>query len=232
MKKRLYLYKPVYMQLLNVHSHQSGGKDELAIQNVYRHFDKIKAGSYYSVGLHPWFITSNWPAELALLEAAATQTNILAIGETGLDKNCSTNFSLQEEVFVKQIQLANRLQKPLIIHCVKAFSELQNLLRVHNEKSPVIFHGFNKSYEVARSLINNGYYLSFGKALQKPSLQQVLQQLPLSQVFFETDDSTISVQQIYALAAAALSIEENSLFLQVQKNAQQVFGDALKDLYE
>lgn len=180
---------------------------------------------YCSAGLHPWYITdAAWKQELALLTAVSNQKNIVAIGECGLDKICSTDFVLQQTVFAAQVQLANTVNKPLIIHCVKAYDEVLQLLQQRQNKVPVIFHGFNKSKELAMQLISRGYYLSFGRALEQLHLQSVLAALPVEKIFLETDDAAISIENSYNLAAAALQIDVNAFSLQLQKNAALVFG--------
>lgn len=153
--------------------------------------------------------------------------NVLAIGECGLDKVCSTDFTLQQNAFTQQIIAAARVNKPLIIHCVKALEEVQFLLQQQKVKVPVIFHGFNKSRELALQLVDKGYYLSFGKALQLPAMQQVLASVPLQQFFLETDDAEMPIDNIYAVAAKALQIDINTLSLQLRKNVAAVFGNAV-----
>lgn len=208
---------------INIHSHHAG--TGTVIQNYYSGFAAIPATGYYSAALHPWYITEIvWQQELALLTAVSNQKNIVAIGECGLDKICDTNFVLQQTVFAAQIQLANTISKPLIIHCVKAYDEVLEALRQQQNKMPVIFHGFNKSKELAMQLIHKGYYLSFGGALAQPHLQTVLAALPVEKIFLETDDAAVSIENIYKLAAAALQIDINALSLQLQKNTELVFG--------
>ncbi len=210
---------------INIHSHRFAATGEWVLQNRYQHFEKIHAGNWYSLGLHPWYIDSvNWPQQMEALLQYSNQNNVLAIGECGLDKVCTTDFNLQQQVFSKQIDLANALGKPLIIHCVRAFEEILLLLKKNKVQVPVIFHGFNKSKALAQQLVSNGYYLSFGKALQLPAMQQVLAGIPLSQVFLETDDADIAIENIYTLAATALQIDINALSLQLKKNAAVVFG--------
>lgn len=177
------------------------------------------------MGLHPWYIDAlHWPQQMEQLHQYSTGNRVVAIGECGLDKVCTTAFSLQQEVFGRQISLANTMGKPLIIHCVRAFAEVQWWLQKNKVQVPVIFHGFNKSTTLAQQLTSKGYYLSLGKGLQLPAVQNMLKAVPLQQVFLETDDSTIGIEKIYALAADALQIDVNTLSLQIKKNAAAVFG--------
>jgi Tat protein secretion system quality control protein TatD with DNase activity len=85
----------------------------------------------------------------------------------------------------------------------------------------------NKNKVLAQQLAGKGYYLSFGKALQLPAMQQVLASIPLQQFFLETDDAAFSSEMVYALAAQALSIDVNTLSLQIKKNAATVFGSTV-----
>nr|WP_294906231.1 TatD family hydrolase [uncultured Lacibacter sp.] len=214
---------------INVHTHHAQPVEGIiSIGNLYKNFDTIEAGSLYSVGLHPWFITAEtWQQQFQTAKEKCRLQNIVAVGEAGLDKVCTTDFALQQTVFAAHIQLANELQKPLIVHCVRAHSEAISLLKQHNIKVPVLFHGFTKSKELALQLMAQGYYLSFGHGLMKENLRTVLAALPLEQVLLETDNSTATIQEIYSLAASAFQIDEDSLSLQLSKNAAKVFGEII-----
>jgi TatD DNase family protein len=154
--------------------------------------------------------------------------NVVAVGEAGLDKVCTTDFVLQQTVFSAHIQLANELQKPLIVHCVRAHAEAIQLLEKNKVKVPVLFHGFTKSKELALQLMAQGYYLSFGHGLMKNNLRAVFAALPLDQLLLETDNSSASIEEIYTLAAKAFQIDEESLSLQLSKNAAKVFGAVIQ----
>lgn len=212
---------------INIHSHQPPQTNEFVIKNLYNHFEQTVTGGNYSIGLHPWYLTeTTWIDEIKILELYSINKNVLAIGECGLDRICTTGFLLQQKVFAAQIVLANKINKPLIIHCVKAYDEVVQLLQQNNNRVPVIFHGFNKNKVLAQQLINKGFYLSFGKALQQPAIQELIKLLPAEKIFFETDDTAINIEEVYASAAQALQIDINSLSLQIKKNAVTVFGDA------
>lgn len=181
----------------------------------------------YSIGLHPWYITEPlWKLQLQELKKWSAHKQVLAIGECGLDKVCSTDFLLQQEVFREQINWANEIQKPLIIHCVKAYEQCIQQLTKQKCKVPVIFHGFNKSKELAQQLVRNGYYISAGNSIAQEKMKEVLQSVPVEFLFLETDDTGNSIKKIYELATAILQIDLDSLCLQLQKNAASVFGAA------
>lgn len=212
---------------INIHTHQPPSAGVWALQNLGENHSGTTAPGCYSAGIHPWFIDPlHWEKQLDTLRSNSQFPGVLAIGECGLDKACTIPFSLQETLFTAQVQWANNIGKPLIIHCVRAWEEL--LLLLQPNRVPVIFHGYNKNKILAKRIIGMGYYISLGKALQKPAMRQVLAALPPDRVFLETDDSGLPIQRIYDWAADALAIGHNSLVLQIQKNAEAVFGAAVQ----
>jgi TatD DNase family protein len=214
---------------INIHTHHTKPVEGIiSIGNLYKDFDAIETDSFYSVGLHPWYLAAEtWETQFEVVKEKSRLKNVVAIGEAGLDKVTETDFQLQQTVFSKHIQLANEVQKPLIVHCVRAHAEVIALLKQIPVQVPVIFHGFNKSKELAQQLISLGYYLSFGKGLEKEGLREVMAALPRAKIFLETDNSNASIAEIYTHAAVAFQIDEESLSLQLQKNAATVFGAAL-----
>ncbi len=207
---------------INIHTHQPVSANETAIANFYENFERVTVKGLFSIGLHPCF-----PAHAGLekVKQWSTHPAVIAIGECGLDKICTTDFLLQQKIFEQQVQLAKSLQKPLIIHCVKAWDEVLKILQAC--KVPVVFHGFNKSKELALQLTAKGYYISFGKALEQDRIKQILPMLPAQHILLETDMAEMPISTIYEWAAAAMAIDLNSLSLQIEKNAVAVFGNKI-----
>jgi TatD DNase family protein len=206
---------------LHTHHHRAG---QLALINRYKAFDALSKESIYTVGLHPWYLNEHAEEAFEQLSKAAKQRNVLAIGECGLDKVCDTDFELQIAYFERQITLAKSLNKPLIIHCVRAFEEVMAVLKNNQVAVPVIFHGFNKNAQLAKRLVDQGYYLSFGKHLKNEGVRDVLRSIPMERVFLETDDSILSIAEVYALAADALGISLENLAHHIEANVHSVFG--------
>lgn len=123
-----------------------------------------------SVGLHPWRVGADWREKVALVRSAALSDRVWAIGECGLDKVRGGSFSLQQEAFRAQMLLAEELQKPVVIHCVKAFDELlalrQELVRTAqkagHQPQPWVVHGFRGNPHQAKQLMTKGLLFSFG----------------------------------------------------------------------
>lgn len=211
---------------LDIHRHAAIAapqKDVLTLFNLYAGFLSASAEKCYSFGLHPWYIT-NLSTDMEGLTKAANAKNVKAIGECGLDAIKGGPFELQVAAFEAQIQLANNLDKPLIIHCVKAFPQVLSLLtKAH---VPVVFHGFNKKLTVASEIIEKGYYLSFGAALLNPqtAASRVFAEIPLNRVFLETDAAEMDIRDIYKAASRIRKIEADAIILQVQENFKNVFN--------
>ena len=221
------LQEEIIALFFDIHTHAAVPDGVWGLRNLRETDLPEPASGLYSMGVHPWYADPlHWKKQLESLRVASRSPRVLAIGECGLDKCCQTPFPLQETVFAAQVEWANRLGKPLLIHCVRAWEELLQLLSMEKNKVPVIFHGFVKNAALARRLTDKGYYVSLGKALEKPAMQQVLRGLPADRFFLESDDAGLPVSQVYQWAAAALAIEPNSLALQIQQNVNAVFSTA------
>ncbi|MDO8998399.1 MAG: TatD family hydrolase [Bacteroidota bacterium] len=209
---------------INIHTHQEIHDAKIEVVNL--DVDSNEKTIQYTYGLHPWYLDKKtFRSKLSTLAIVANEKRCLAIGECGLDKICDVDFSLQEDAFVEQIIIANKINKPLIIHCVKAFNEVINCLNLNNNKVPVIIHGFNNNENIARVMVNEGYYFSFGKALlgYDSNAAKAIKNVGRKNFFLETDDSEFSIKYIYKKAAELLGIDEEILQQQVQSNFENVF---------
>ena len=173
---------------LDVHSHtQHSTSDTLVIRNQYPL--TADTSEPFSVGIHPWFL-NDFEAQWNALIPLAQHFNCWAIGECGLDKNVTSHLPLQQEIFLRHIELAESLELPLIIHCVKAYAEVIQLRKRTHSQQLWILHGFRKNLKVAQELIAHGIAISFGTPLlYSYQLQEVFKKIPPEYRFFESDDS-------------------------------------------
>lgn len=214
----------------NIHSHFAAGKDEIVIQNLYGNYHSMAPTGYFSLGIHPMHLTPDPAKQYDALLRWAGDARVWAVGECGLDRRATSEFALQSSVFSLQIRLANELRKPLIIHCVRAWEDIFRLLEKERFRLPVIFHGFNKTLDMAQRIVSMGYYLSFGQLLEKDRLQEVFRLIPKEFVFLETDAMPVPIASIYTLAAQTAGITLSSLCLQINANARNVFGEKCTSL--
>lgn len=214
------------MQFFNLHTHKySNSPNILELVNQYPwEFDA--AIPNYSIGIHPWHIQENrLESDLKIIEAKLQLKECLAIGECGLDKRIEIPLELQIGVFEKQIQLAEKYQKPLVLHLVAAFDELIAIKKRMQITVPVIIHGFSKNQQVAKQLIDNGFYLSFGKyLLRNPELETVFQSIPDDKFFLETDTMEETLDEVYNLAANYKKINLPDLKEIINSNFNFVFN--------
>ncbi len=117
--------------------------------------------------------------------------NIVAIGEVGLDYYWDTSFKdIQKEVFAKQVKLANRLSLPLVIHDRDAHKDTFDILKEHNQTSPVLFHCFSGSVEFMRECTNAGWYIALGGVVtfkNAVKMKEVAKCTPIEKLVLETD---------------------------------------------
>lgn len=214
------------MQYFNLHTHQYTNDAEiLELVNQYpQEFDE--SISNYSIGIHPLFIDeSRLESDFEILEKKAGLPECLAIGECGLDKRSETAFEIQLGVLERQFLIAEKFQKPVVIHCVHAFQELEEMKKRLKLTTPVIIHGFSKKEQLAKQLLNNGFYLSFGKNLLKnPELESVFINTPDDRFFLETDMVEEGIHEVYALAAKYKKITLTDLQQIISNNFNTVFN--------
>jgi TatD DNase family protein len=213
------------MKFFNLHTHKFTNQDTvLELVNQYpQEFDA--AIPFYSIGIHPWYIDEQrLEADLQMIESKLQEPNCLALGECGLDKRIDIPLALQQIVFEGQLLLAQHYKKPVVIHCVAAFQEVIALKKRLKITVPMIIHGFSKNKQVAKELIDNGFYISFGKyLLRNPELEVVFVSIPNDRFFLETDTVEEGIEEVYALAAQYKKWSMDELKQQIKSNFVTVF---------
>lgn len=213
------------MQFFNLHTHHyTNNPTILELVNQYPwEFDE--SIPQYSIGIHPWYIKEErLESDLKIIEEKLQLPECLALGECGLDKRIEVPLPLQIAVFERQIALAEQYQKPLVLHLVAAFDELIAIKKRMKVTVPMIIHGFSKNEQLAKQLVDNGFYLSFGKyLLRNPELQSVFQSVPNNKFFLETDTVEETIDEVYALAAKYKNIKMDDLVEMVHSNFKTIF---------
>ena len=195
---------------VDIHTHRLPQVPGTAIANCYPETFSPQSGGWYSVGIHPWHIGRSGgehsgvegavASRVCGLEELVRHPQVLAVGEAGLDKLADAPMDLQVEVFRCQACLAEEVGKPLVIHLVKAVDEL---LKVKRDLRPS----------------NPCFYLSFGEKYQEAALCRV----PADRLFIETDESEVSIGELYARAAEVRGISPEELGETLRRNVCKVF---------
>jgi TatD DNase family protein len=215
---------------IDFHTHQNKNKseiqtvfnlviptDEEAIENF--NLENFSENQLFSAGIHPYFINPiQIDFQFELLRQVAVNQQVRFIGECGLDRLRGASLALQEQVFIKQIRLAEELRKPLVIHCVRCFSELFSIKKIIRPKIPMVVHGYQSNLEIAQQLLAKGFYFSLGKAVFLENIQELIKILPLEKLFLETDDEAIEIDKIYETVAHLKGISIEELSQQIQDN--------------
>ena len=172
-------------------------KHVLAVGVTLRRYEQIMDAlkSFESVslscGVHPLDLDDE-PFDFERLLCLAADPKVVAIGETGLDYYYSAeNKSLQQAVFAKQIDIANQLNKPVIVHTRSAREDTIALLKQHHaEKCGGVLHCFTENWEMAKQALDLGFYISISGIVtfkNAEDLREVVRKIPLDRLLVETD---------------------------------------------
>ena len=198
-------------------------------------------------GIHPWqahTASLDWQEKLASLLGKFPQASI---GECGLDSWISApSLEIQRPVFIDHLRLARELDRPLTIHCLKAWGALFDAFAEAPPPTRFLIHSFGGSIETARRLLPLGAFFSFsGHFLhsRKSAVLDVFRQLPADRILLETDAPNMipppkiithplpenhnhpaNLPAIGHALAAALDISPGELADLTRRNAQHFFG--------
>ena len=187
---------------LDIHTHHPAPQPLGVISTSIHDFNPVD-GQLYSVGIHPWTTADSSPTldDWQKLENIAALPCVVAIGECGIDKIKGGHMYKQVNVMNRQIQISEKLGKPLIVHDVKAHDIIVGLRRDLEPKQNWLVHGFRAKPTVAKMLTDAGIYLSIGQQFNPASFASI----PRDMLLAETDESPLSIEEI--IAAIAREIE-------------------------
>ena len=163
-------------------------REAVDIANKYPHV-------FATCGISPNDIGENVDSELDKVEELAKSDKVVAIGEIGLDYHWNKeNKEAQKELFIKQIDIANRLNKPIIIHTRDAVMDTIEILKSHPVQNTGIFHCCPLNQELIKEGLKLGYYISFSGVITfknaKPN--EAVGIVPLDRILIETDSPYMS----------------------------------------
>ena len=146
-------------------------------------------GVYATVGLHPENIDEN-AGSVEFVEKYAVNEKVVAIGEIGLDYHYGGNKELQKEIFIKQIEIANKNKLPVAIHSRDADMDMLSILKEHKIENRFVMHCFSSSVEVLKEMIKLDAYISLAGPVtfkNARSLIDVAKLIPEDRLMVETD---------------------------------------------
>lgn len=165
--------------------------DSASINNMLDLCKEYPNICYPMFGLHPTSVKENYKKEIEVLEKFLEKNKFIAIGETGIDLYWDKTF-LQEQiiVFKYQIELAKKMDLPLVIHIRESFKEVFKVLdELYDEKLKGVFHCFSGTQEDAEKAISYGFKLGIGGVVtfKNSSLGEIVKNTNLKHILLETD---------------------------------------------
>jgi len=172
-------------------------KEAFKVVDLAQKYDSV----YAAIGLHPGELFSKNYEEilndLEEIEELAKNKKVVAIGEIGLEYRGLENDDFkqkQKEIFLRQLSMAERVKKPVMIHCRKAYEDLiktltsYHELQTTNHKLIGVVHCFTGRLSQAKKLLDLGFFISFtGVITYARDYDNVIREVPLERMLLETD---------------------------------------------
>jgi TatD DNase family protein len=255
------------MKLLDIHAHLNFPeydtdreqlidelkKEELGVINVGTNIvtsrevvslAETNRNMWATVGIHPHDASES--ADLVALEDLATSNRVVAIGECGLDYFRLDNESQkldQEKLFIAQIKLAIRMDKPLMLHIREAYEDVLTILNRYPEVRAHA-HFFAGNLETAKQYLNRGCTISFtGVVTFTGAYDEVIRHVPLESLMIETDapyvapvpyrgqrNSPLYVSEVAKRIAELKNVTQEEVISASIINAKRVFGLPVAEL--
>lgn len=182
---------------------------------------------YITLGIHPSEVDNYNDSDLEYIEKNLENPKVVGIGEIGLDYYwVSNNKSQQKELFIKQIKIAKKYNKPVIIHSRDSIDDIYEILKNEYEEKhfKIIMHCFSENTEWALKFINIGSVLGIGGALtfsKSSELRELVKNIDLKHIILETDSPYMTPvpyrgkrnepKNVFLVAEKIAEIKEKSL---------------------
>lgn len=190
------------------------------------HLGQEKNHKLFTIGMHPWWTESRPDqAQKASLRQLLSQPACLAMGEMGLDNLKGPALSLQMEILSDLLEIAAEMQKPVIIHCVRAFDQLIQLKKAFPSIHNWCIHGYGRHAQLAKQLTREGFYLSLMPGFPDHKYAEIIKTIPLDRFFLETDSMPdVAIDEIYFRISKIMGWDLEHLCSQINQNAHAFFG--------
>lgn len=204
------------MNIIDIHTHvlpQEPGTALVCIGCGPIPDGALEQGHLFSAGLHPWDVTDSFENQLDILQKLLANPQVLVVGECGFDALKGPSHELQEQAFIRQVELSEQFGKPMILHVVRDFDSVIRLRKQFKPTQPWLIHGFRGGPAQMNQLYAQGILVSFGLKHNPDALRQV----PSNRLFLETDGNETIVQTIF-LASALRATSPETIQYQITQN--------------
>ena len=241
------------------------GAESKTSERAVKMAEEYKEGVYAVIGLHPSHLVEqdveykeneeivkykSKPEEFdyGFYLNLAKNKKVVGIGECGLDYFRTSDESFKEkqkEVFIKHLELAKEVKKPIIIHCRDAHDDLLKILRLAVKPPSGVMHFFTGNLEQAKRYINLGFYISFSGVITfsprkedvAGAYDEIIKNIPLEKILVETDCPYVApvphrgkrnepqyVKYVAHKIAEIRGMSFEEVAEQTTKNARELFG--------
>ena len=210
------------MNILDIHTHvlpQVPGSALVCIGCGPVPEGTMEQGHWFCAGLHPWDVTEDFDSQLDALKVLLANPRVPAVGECGFDALKGPSHDLQEQAFVRQVQLSEQFRKPMILHVVRDFDSVIRLRKQLKPTQPWLIHGFRGGPEQMNQLYAQGILVSFGLKHNPESLKAV----PSERLFLETD-GVGPISQVISDAATLRVTSPETIQYQITQNTTQLLS--------
>lgn len=197
---------------------------------------------YAAVGIHPEDINEKWENDLSVIfELAQNEPKVRAVGEIGLDYYWDQeSHDVQKKWFVRQLELAEKLGKPVNIHSRDAAADTMEIMREYGKRLRGIIHCYSYSPEMAAEYVKMGYSIGIGGVVTFKNgrkLKETVQEVPIESLVLETDcpylspepnrgkrNSSLNLKYVAATIAELKGITPEEVIQITSENAERIYG--------
>lgn len=217
----------VSLPYIDFHTHRQVHAGESDVLEIVSMHEKTKDdNAWQTIGYHPWWTHSILePFRLQDISMAiSTNKKCIALGECGLDGIKGGSVDVQEKNFELQLELAEKLKVPVIIHCVRRYDRLLQIRR-HWKDQLWVVHGYRRNKQLTRQVLDAGIRVSVSPFPDpNESFAEMLRFLPDDAFFIETDsDRRVDIRGRYQLMAELRKIDTFALRKQMYQNCCELF---------
>lgn len=198
---------------------------------------------YTTLGISPNDISENWISDVNEIENMLNDEKynekVVAVGEIGLDYHYDTDREIQKKIFIKQIDLANKYNLPIVIHTRDAVMDTLNILKQHPVEKKGIFHCCPHNRELVKEALRLGYYISFGGTStfkNAHNAEEIVKMVPNDRFVTETDcpylapepvrgtrNDSRNLEHIVKKLAEFKNLSKNELAKLAYENAKRIY---------
>lgn len=229
------LYAGGIEKVINVGASIEGSQASIALSEKYPFI-------YAAIGVHPSEVAELDEDKLHWLSLSSSHEKVVAIGEIGLDYHYEdTDKALQKKWFMRQLELAREVHKPVIIHSRDAALDTITLMRqMQAQEIPGVIHCYSYTKESARDYLEMGYYFGIGGVLTFPNakkLKEAVAYIPMDRILLETDspylspapnrgqrNTSLNLPYVVQELASIKGMTQESVIETAAENTRKLFG--------